>query len=61
MKTGYKMSLAFIALLLIMGMSASASRMGMSRRYWLPTVFGKVAAVNDLQSIDRSIVDEVIW
>ena len=63
MKTGYKMSLAFIALLLIMGMSASASRMGMSRH---ASVAGndsaKLEAVNDSQSIDPgSIVDEVIW
>lgn len=63
MKTGYKMSLAFIALLLIMGMSASASRMGMSRHALVAdSDSAKLEAVNDLQSIDPgSIVDEVIW
>lgn len=63
MKTGYKMSLAFIALLLIMGMSASASRMGMSRHASVAdSDSAKLEAVNDLQSIDPgSIVDEVIW
>ena len=63
MKTGYKMSLAFIALLLIMGMSASASRMGMSRHTSVADRdSAKLEAVNDSQSIDPgSIVDEVIW
>lgn len=63
MKTGYKMSLAFIALLLIMGMSASASRMGMSRHASAAdSDSAKLEAVNDSQSIDPgSIVDEVIW
>ena len=63
MKTGYKMSLAFIALLLIMGMSASASRMGMSRHASLAdSDSAKLEVVNDSQSIDPgSIVDEVIW
>ena len=63
MKTGYKMSLAFIALLLIMGMSASASRMGMSRHAsFAGSDSAKLEAVNDSQSIDPgSIVDEVIW
>ena len=63
MKTGYKMSLAFIALLLIMGMSASASRMGMSRHASVvDSDSAKLEAVNDSQSIDPgSIVDEVIW
>ncbi len=63
MKTGYKMSLAFIALLLIMGMSASASRMGMSRHASVAdSDSAKSEAVNDSQSIDPgSIVDEVIW
>ena len=63
MKTGYKMSLAFIALLLIMGMSASASRMGMSRHASVADCdSAKLEAVNDSQSIDPgSIVDEVIW
>ena len=63
MKTGYKMSLAFIALLLIMGMSASASRMGMSRHASVAdSDAAKLEAVNDSQSIDPgSIVDEVIW
>ena len=63
MKTGYKMSLAFIALLLIMGMSASASRMGMSRHASVADRdSAKLEAVNDSQSIDPgSIVDEVIW
>ncbi len=63
MKTGYKMSLAFIALLLIMGMSASASRMGMSRHASVADIdSAKLEAVNDSQSIDPgSIVDEVIW
>lgn len=63
MKTGYKMSLAFIALLLIMGMSASASRMGMSRHASVSdSDSAKLEAVNDSQSIDPgSIVDEVIW
>ena len=63
MKTGYKMSLAFIALLLIMGMSASASRMGMSRHASVAdSDSAKLEAVNDSQSIDPgSIVDEVIW
>lgn len=63
MKTGYKMSLAFIALLLIMGMSASASRMGMSRHTSVAdSDSAKLESVNDSQSIDPgSIVDEVIW
>ena len=63
MKTGYKMSLAFIALLLIMGMSASASRMGMSRYASVAdSDSAKLEVVNDSQSIDPgSIVDEVIW
>ena len=63
MKTGYKMSLAFIALLLIMGMSASASRMGMSRHASVAdSDSAKLESVNDSQSIDPgSIVDEVIW
>ena len=63
MKTGYKMSLAFIAMLLIMGMSASASRMGMSRHASVAdSDSAKLEAVNDSQSIDPgSIVDEVIW
>lgn len=63
MKTGYKMSLAFIALLLIMGMSASASRMGMSRHASVAdSDSAKLEVVNDSQSIDPgSIVDEVIW
>ena len=63
MKTGYKMSLAFIALLLIMGMSASASHMGMSRHASVAdSDSAKLEAVNDSQSIDPgSIVDEVIW
>ena len=63
MKTGYKMSLAFIALLLIMGMSASASRMGMSRHASVAdSDSAKLEAVTDSQSIDPgSIVDEVIW
>lgn len=63
MKTGYKMSLAFIALLLIMGMSASASRMGMSRHASVAdSDSAELEAVNDSQSIDPgSIVDEVIW
>ena len=63
MKTGYKMSLAFIALLLIMGMSASASRMGMSRHASVAdSDSAKLETVNDSQSIDPgSIVDEVIW
>ena len=63
MKTGYKMSLAFIAMLLIMGMSASASRMGMSRHAsFADSDSAKLEAVNDSQSIDPgSIVDEVIW
>lgn len=63
MKTGYKMSLAFIALLLIMGMSASASRMGMSRHASVAdSDSAMLEAVNDSQSIDPgSIVDEVIW
>ena len=57
------MSLAFIALLLIMGMSASASRMGMSRHASVAdSDSAKLEAVNDSQSIDPgSIVDEVIW
>ena len=54
MKTGYKMSLAFIALLLIMGMSRHASVTDSDS--------AKLEAVNDSQSIDPgSIVDEVIW
>ena len=58
MKTGYKMSLAFIALLLIMGMSASASRMGMSRHASVAdSDSAKLEAVID----PGSIVDEVIW
>ena len=63
MKTGYKMSLAFIALLLIMGMSASASRMGMSRHASVAdSDSAKLEAVHASQSIDPgSIVDEVIW
>ena len=63
MKTGYKMSLAFIALLLIVGMSASASRMGMSRHASVAdSDSAMLEAVNDSQSIDPgSIVDEVIW
>ena len=63
MKTGYKMSLAFIAMLLIMGMSASASRMGMSRHASVAdSDSAKLEVVNDSQSIDPgSIVDEVIW
>ena len=63
MKTGYKMSLAFIALLLIMGMSASASRMGMSRHASVAdSDSAQQEAVNDSQAIDPgSIVDEVIW
>ncbi len=63
MKTGYKMSLAFIAMLLIMGMSASASRMGMSRHASVAdSDSAQQEAVNDSQSIDPgSIVDEVIW
>ena len=63
MKTGYKMSLAFIALLLIMGMSASASRMGMSRHASAAdSDSAQQEAVNDSQAIDPgSIVDEVIW
>ena len=63
MKTGYKMSLAFIAMLLIMGMSASASRMGMSRHASVAdSDSAQQEAVNDSQAIDPgSIVDEVIW
>lgn len=42
------MSLAFIALLLIMGMSASASRMGMSRHASVAdSDSAKLEAVND--------------
>lgn len=63
MKTGYKMSLAFIAMLLIMGMSASASRMGMSRHASVAdSDSAQQEAVNDSQAIDPgSIIDEVIW
>lgn len=63
MKTGYKMSLAFIAMLLIMGMSASASRMGMSRHTSVAdSDSAQQEAVNDSQAIDPgSIIDEVIW
>ncbi len=63
MKTGYKMSLAFIALLLVMGMSASASRLGMARQTSAAdndSSEQKVAI--DSQTIDPgSVVDEVIW
>ncbi len=63
MKTGYKMSLAFIAMLFIMGMSASASRMGMSRHASVAdSDSAQQEAVNDSQAIDPgSIIDEVIW
>ena len=63
MKTGYKMSLAFIAMLLIMGMSASASRMGMSCHASVAdSDSAQQEAVNDSQAIDPgSIIDEVIW
>lgn len=63
MKTEYKMSLAFIAMLLIMGMSASASRMGMSRHASVAdSDSAQQEAVNDSQAIDPgSIIDEVIW
>lgn len=63
MKTGYKMSLAFIAMLLIMGMSASASRMGMSRHASVAdSDSAQQEAVNVSQAIDPgSIIDEVIW
>ena len=63
MKTGYKLSLAFIALLLVMGMSASASRMGMSRHASpADSDSSKLEAMNDSQAIDPgSVVDEVIW
>lgn len=63
MKTGYKMSLAFIAMLLIMGMSASASRMGMSRHASVAdSDSAQQEAVNDSQAIaPGSIIDEVIW
>ncbi len=64
MKTGYKLSLAFIALLLVMGMSASASRMGMSRHASSAADIdsSKLEVMNDSQAIDPgSVVDEVIW
>ena len=64
MKNGYKLSLAFIALLLVMGMSASASRMGMSRHASSAADIdsSKLEVMNDSQAIDPgSVVDEVIW
>jgi len=63
MKIGYKMSLAFVAMLLVMGMSASASRMGMNRQFAADdNDSAKQVATKDSQAIDPgSVVDEVIW
>ena len=63
MKIGYKASWAFIALLMIVGVSASAtrsSRSALAKSADSASVVEKVAA--DSQKIDEgSVVDEVIW
>ncbi len=63
MNTGYKMSLAFVALLLVIGMSASASRMGMSRHVSAAEAdSSQQEAMNDSENVaPGSVVDEVIW
>ena len=63
MNTGYKMSLAFVALLLVIGMSASASRMGMSRHASAAEAdSSQQEAMNDSENVaPGSVVDEVIW
>ena len=63
MNTGYKMSLAFVALLLVIGMSASASRMGMSRHASAAEAdSSQQEAKGDSENIaPGSVVDEVIW
>lgn len=63
MNTGYKMTMAFIALMMIMGISASATKAGRSslaREADSIAVDEKASA--DSQKIDEgSVVDEVIW
>ena len=57
------MSLAFVALLLVIGMSASASRMGMSRHVSAAEAdSSQQEAMNDSENVaPGSVVDEVIW
>ena len=63
MNTGYKMTMAFIALLMIVGISASATKAGRSslaREADSIAVDEKASA--DSPKIDEgSVVDEVIW
>ena len=57
------MSLAFVALLLVIGMSASASRMGMSRHASAAEAdSSQQEAKGDSENVaPGSVVDEVIW
>ena len=63
MNTGYKMTMAFIALLMIVGISASAtraSRSALAHEADSANVKQQVAA--DSEKINEgSVVDEVIW
>lgn len=63
MNNGYKISLAFIALLLVMGMSASATRFcGYGSAKEADTSSVATEVVGDSQKVNQgSVVDEVIW
>lgn len=63
MNTGYKMTMAFIALLMIVGISASATRASRSAlAHEADSANIKQQAATDSQKINEgSVVDEVIW
>lgn len=63
MNTGYKMTMAFIALLIIVGISASATRASRSAlAHEADSANIKQQAAADSQKINEgSVVDEVIW
>ena len=63
MNTGYKMTMAFIALLMIVGISASATRASRSAlAHKADSANIKQQAAADSQKINEgSVVDEVIW
>ena len=63
MNTGYKMTMAFIALLMIVGISASATRASRSAlAHEADSANIKQQAAADSQKINEgSVVDEVIW
>ena len=63
MNTGYKMTMAFITLLMIVGISASATRASRSAlAHEADSANIKQQAAADSQKINEgSVVDEVIW